>query len=296
MTRRSRWFGCLAWCVGSSALLAGCGGGTASDETLSSDEAVSSDVARELAALPDGARLLADVQPGGDAYLRFYEMEDGDIAGIGRLDDGNGALLPGTSAEEADGLADLYRAVAGARADAAVLAKLAASDEAARAASNARAYASDRDELHERAAREPAPPALSGADQPEISTLAGCTIQSEAFYEADAQAYATNFCKMLDGLGSIHCELNVSHFDDGWHEATKYRSDSFNQTLCNTSTHLNKWRHPGHARQFVNELGPRVHSVFTWNTSRDDMEFHTESMPLSGPEASHLCASVNRRR
>jgi hypothetical protein len=285
----------LALCVGSSALSAGCGGGTASDEALTSEEPVSTDVARELAALPDGARLLADVHPGGDAYLRFYEMEDGDIAGIGRLDDGNGALLPGTSAKEADGLADLYRAVAGARADVAVLAKLAASDEAVRMASNARAYAPDRDELHEHVAREPEPIALPGADLPEISTRA-CTIQSEAFYEADAQTYEADFCRMIDGLGSIHCELNVSHFDDGWHEATKYRSDSFNQTRCNTSTHLNKWRHPGHSKQFVNELGPRVHSVFTWNTSRDDMEFHTESMPLSGTEASHLCASVNRRR
>lgn len=298
MARKRRWFGGLVACIGGSAVLAACGG-TGPDETLISNESAARNGALEAGALPDGARLLTEVKAAGGAFLQVYEMENGDIAAMGRIDDGHGALLPGTSAAEADGLADLYTAVAGAHADPAILAKLAASDEATRVESKeaTRLELSPEERLEptlDKAALNPPLDAMTG--QPDVSTRLGCVIQSAAFYAADAEDYKDQFCKTLGGLGSIHCELNVASFNDGWHRARNYRSDSFNQTLCNNSIHLNKWRYPGHAKQFVNTLGPRQHSVFVWNTSRGDMDFHTESKPLDGPEASHLCTSVNRKQ
>lgn len=291
MVTNRPWFRALIACVGSSATLLACGG-TPDEAFVSSEDAASS----EAGAMPDGARLLTEVRAAGGAFLRFYEMDNGDLAAIGRIDDGNGAVLPGTSAEEADGLADLYAAVAGPNASPAILEKLAASDEATRP--EAPRVDLEPDELPEPVfdrADVHAPEGIA-SHQPDVSTRASCVPLSPALYAAEAAAYKAQFCRTLDGLGSIHCELSVASFVDNWHRARKYRSDSFNQSPCNTTIHLNKWRYPGRARQYVDTVSPRAHNVFMWNTSRDDMDFHTESRKRDGSEASRICTSVNRKK
>jgi hypothetical protein len=291
MARRYRVFESLAVCVFTSVAVAACGGG-ATDDAFTAEGVSAGDASDELS-WPEGARLLAELRPGGASIVRFYETEDG-IGAMGRLDDGDGNALPGTAAHEAQGLADLYEALAGAGTDPALHAKLVASDEAARV------NADPRDLLaQEHAVVDALTTTNVSGDDLEISTRQSCAIQSQAFYSADAAAYVAGFCRTIDGLKSIHCEPNVTGFNDGWHRAKKYRADSLNQTLCNTALMRCNWRYTGgfpprsHSGQFVATLGPRAHGVCTWNTSRGDMDFHMDVATTSGPEASHLCASVN---
>jgi hypothetical protein len=289
MARRFRVLESLMACIFTSAAVAACGGGASDAPFAAEDVAVG-----DASSLPEGARLLAELRPGGAAVVRFFETEDG-IGAMGRLDDGNGNTLPGTAAHEAAGLAGLYEALAGTAADPALYAKLLASDEAAREKPAARDLLAPEDTAAEALAT-----ANASSDQPEISTRQSCAIQTPAMYAADAAAYVAGFCRTLDGLRSIHCEADVASFNDGWHRARHYRADSLNQTLCNNALMRCKWKYTSgfppssHSRQwFSGTLGPRAHGICTWNTSRGDMDFHMDVATTSGPEASHLCASVN---
>jgi hypothetical protein len=270
-----------------SMVVVACGGTNAdltTEGTVASDEAGAT-------TWPEGASLLAEFRPGGDAVVRFYEMENGDIAAMGRIDDGEGGVLPGTSEQVDGGLAELYRHVAGAKADPELLARLMASDESTRSRL-------DSPEQLEVAHVEGDPGELSLSSEERTAQAAQtCSFQSDAFYAADAATFATNFCRTLDGLPSIHCETNHEGWVDGWHRAKKYRSDAFNQTLCNRGTFKCQYRYDSTFGQFFHAtVGPRERWFCTWNTSRGDQDFHAELTDLDGPERAHLCISVNRKQ
>lgn len=262
-----------------------CGGTSPNEASTTADDASET-------MWPEGGRLLAEFRPGGDAVVRFYEMENGEFAAMGRLDDGEGGTVPGTSDSAAGGLAELYRTVAGEEADPALLAKLTASDESARSAP-------DFPEQQEATRIEVDPPDMLSLSSEERTARAAqtCSFQSDAFYSSDAATFATNFCRTLDGLPSIHCETNHEGWVDGWHRAKKYRSDAFNQTLCNRARFRCQYRYDDTFGQFFTAtVGPRERWFCTWNTSRDDQDFHAELTDLDGPERAHLCISVNRKQ
>jgi hypothetical protein len=284
----------LLVCVLSSAALAACGAtgpgesfSDGADDGVAAAESASGEISG-----PEGALLLAEIRPGGDAFVRFYEMEDGDIVAFGRIDDGNGALLRGTSADEARGLADLYQAVAGANVEPKLLAKFVARDKAT-------LEASDPGELLVQTPTAAEPPTLANAasDAPEMSTRqSDACFQSAEFYAADAANFELNFCRTINGTPNLHCDTNKpDDIVDGWHRGHRYRSDSLNQTLCNTAAFRCQRRHDNWFNQFfATAVNPREHWFCFADTSRNDMDYHAEMLDTGGPERPHLCLSIGR--
>jgi hypothetical protein len=232
------------------------------------------------------------VRTDGPAFLQFYEMEDGTMLAAGRIDDGTGVPLPGMSAEEEAGIADLYRVLAGADADPALIAKFAASDDKAREDMGS---AELREAILEGEEGHAVAPVT--AEQPDVSVRqAASCLQTPEFYAADAAQYRSSFCQTLDGLGSIHCELDKEEWVDGWHRARRYRADVLNQTLCNAGVFDCAWRTGSSSHHFWFNISPREHFTCTWNAGGSNTDMHAAIFDDGGPERPHFCASVNRRK
>lgn len=260
------------------------------------------EVSAPLADYGDGV-VIATVKPSEHQTIEVVEYPEG-LVGIAEWH-GPG-FDPKTPLAMANfrgrSMAEFYERVAGEKLDVAVLEKLVATSELARAVELAEREAGTRAELEAASAEEIAQStsdlaeaaAVTELEAPAMHTRALDCAQDELFYVRYSSGWGSQYCSAPPGWEDAWCRTDDATIEKGWTHGERWMIQLHNMSRCNTAKLLVKMKKESlfstTTRYLVNNapVGPSSGGMLWWEISSRDWRWYTKFSHLSGNEQSHL--------